>query len=465
MHKRFFSSVVTAFICFILCVNAIAQPIALHPSNPHYFQYKNKPTVLITSGEHYGAVLNLDFNYKTYLDELYSKNLNMTRTFSGVYCEPPGAFNIANNTLAPLPHKYIAPWVRSSTPGYRNDGNKFDLTKWDPEYFKRVKDFIAEAAERDIIVEFTLFCPFYEDTMWIYSPLHRGNNVNNTPDIPRTDVYTIDKSGSLLDIQKKLVRKLVTELNSFDNVIFEICNEPYFGGVTLEWQHAIANEIVETEKDLPKKHLVSQNVANGSSLISNPHPAVSIFNFHYAYPPVTIAYNYHLNKVIGDNETGFRGTSDSTYRFEGWRFIIGGGGLYNNLDYSFTPGYEKGDFIYNSKTPGGGSDSLRKQLSYLRKFIESFNFIKMKPDSTVLTDTSLRCNVLAEQGKQYAVYLIDGRLSSLSLSVPSGKYEAVWMHPATGKYEKARIVTSINGKVALTIPKHKEDIALRLRSR
>ena len=34
----------------------------LHPDNPHYFEWQGKPTVLVTSGEHYGAVLNLDFD-------------------------------------------------------------------------------------------------------------------------------------------------------------------------------------------------------------------------------------------------------------------------------------------------------------------------------------------------------------------------------------------------------------------
>jgi hypothetical protein len=33
-----------------------AQPIALHPDNPRYFLWRGKPTVLITSAEHYGAV-------------------------------------------------------------------------------------------------------------------------------------------------------------------------------------------------------------------------------------------------------------------------------------------------------------------------------------------------------------------------------------------------------------------------
>ena len=29
---------------------------------------------------------------------------------------------------------------------------------------------------------------------------------------------------------------------------------------------------------------------------------------------------------------------------EGWEFLLAGGGLYNNLDYSFTAGHEDGTF-------------------------------------------------------------------------------------------------------------------------
>lgn len=38
-------------------------PIRLHPDNPHCFLWRGKPMVLITSGEHYGAVM--DFGYAT----------------------------------------------------------------------------------------------------------------------------------------------------------------------------------------------------------------------------------------------------------------------------------------------------------------------------------------------------------------------------------------------------------------
>lgn len=458
----------TSIRLFILSVSlcgyllAAGQPIALHPQNPHYFTYKNKATVLITSGEHYGSLLNLDFNYKKYLAELHTKNLNLTRTFSGVYCEQPGAFNIGRNTLAPASLRYITPWARSSQPGYRNGGNKFDLTRWDEAYFKRLKDYLGEANRKGIVVEFTLFCPFYEDGMWVLSPMNPGNNVNSTPDVPRTDVYTLDKSGALLDIQKSLVKKIVTEVNKFDNVMFEICNEPYFGGVTIEWQHAIADVIAETEMNLPNKHLVTQNIQNGSSTVTNPHPAVSVYNWHYAYPPTTVAMNYHLNKALGDNETGFRGVSDSTYRFEAWRFILSGGALFNHLDYSFATGYENGNYKFDTTQPGGGSNVLRTQIGFLKKFIESVDFITMTPDSTVLNDNEAIYNAISDRGKQYAIYIrkLDG--DPVTLSIPSGNYSVYWMHPDSGKYEKSITTTSNDDKITLNVPIHADDIALKL---
>ena len=69
---------------------APAVPIALNPDNPHYFQWRGRPTILITSAEHYGAVMNLDFDYRKYLDTLAADGMNYTRVFSGAYVEPEG---------------------------------------------------------------------------------------------------------------------------------------------------------------------------------------------------------------------------------------------------------------------------------------------------------------------------------------------------------------------------------------
>lgn len=452
-----------------ICSPVLAQfaPLALHPDNPHYFLFRSKPTVLITSAEHYGAVLNLDFDYIPYLDELQSNGLNLTRIFTGAYVEPSGAFNIAKNTLAPAPNQFICPWARSTTPGYANGGNKFDLTRWDEAYFMRLKDFVAEAGKRGVIVEVVLFCPFYEEMQWELSPLNAENNTNGIGNVARTDVYTLDKHEGLLTVQEAMVRKIVDELKSFDNLYYEICNEPYFGGVTLEWQHHIASLIAEAEKNMEVPHLISRNVANGTAKIQHTHPAVSIFNFHYATPPYAVVQNYDLNKVIGDNETGFKGTADAVYRREGWEFILAGGALFNNLDYSFTAEHEDGSFNYPDTQPGGGNAEFRRQMQVLKEFIYEFDFVRMRPDTTVVQEglpDGAGMRALVEPGKQYAIYIHGGSQVALELAIPAGEYQVEWVNPVTGKVDKQENHHHSGHLFSITSPSYATDIALRLTS-
>jgi len=58
-------------------------PLSLHPDNPHYFLFRNQPTLLLTSAAHYGQVLNLDFDFIPSLDALHHDGLNYTRLFTG----------------------------------------------------------------------------------------------------------------------------------------------------------------------------------------------------------------------------------------------------------------------------------------------------------------------------------------------------------------------------------------------
>ena len=137
--------------------NLVGQPIVLHPENPHYLLYENKPMLLITSAEHYGAVLNTDFNYKKYLATMRAEGMNYTRIFTGSYVEVPGSFGIENNTLSPAVGSFIAPWKRSVEPSVYQGENKFDFDQWNPAYFTRLHDFIKVADEYGIIVEITFF--------------------------------------------------------------------------------------------------------------------------------------------------------------------------------------------------------------------------------------------------------------------------------------------------------------------
>jgi hypothetical protein len=459
--------------------------LQLHPQNPHYFLYRQKPLLIVGSGEHYGAVINLDFDYKKYLQTIADDSLNTTRVFTGAYVEKPGDFGIGKNTLAPAEGRLLLPWQRSTTPGYFLGGNKFDLTKWDETYFIRLKDFLSEAQRHDIIVEITLFSSHYASG-WKYSPFNPENNINQTAPVAAGLVNTL-QNGNILAHQERYVRKIVREINGFDNVYFEIQNEPWadqtdtvlvhneFGpaddwrttiqvvsALSNSWQRTVSQWIKDEEKTLPKKHLISQNISNYYYPVTDADPNVSIFNFHYAMP-AAVKENYYLNRVIGFNETGFAGRSDITYRRQAWRFLMAGGGLFNHLDYSFSTGSEDGsDTSY--KAPGGGSPSLRKEFAVLRKLFGRLQFIELHPDhSVVVASPGAFAQALSNSRTGWIIYYepMSTTQQPLLLNLPAGTYRAEWIDVHTGAIIHSETIT----KGRLRAPKGGTDKVVVIKKR
>jgi hypothetical protein len=239
-----------------------AEPIRAHPDNPHYYLFRGRPTVLVTSAEHYGAVINRAFDYNAYLDALKSHGLNYTRIYPAAFIEPEGTFD-AENTLAPKSEVLIQPWARSRTPGYRSGGSRFDLDRWDPQYFRRLRDFLTQADMRGIVVEVCFFNAQNRGS-WPMSPLFWKNNIQAAAQIDDyNDVQTL-KHPDLVRRQEEFVRRIVQEVNSFDNVILEICDEPTVYGTSKvlagPWIEHLVGVISQSESELPKKHLLGQQM-------------------------------------------------------------------------------------------------------------------------------------------------------------------------------------------------------------
>ena len=466
MVKRVLNLIILLAMAFV--GNTLSQstypPISLNESNPHYFSFRGKPTVLITSTEHYGSVINLDFDYITYLDELQKYGFNLTRIFTGDYAEGPSFFNYPVKQPLVVPQgRLIAPWARSSTPGYARGGNKFDLNTWDPEYFKRLKDFITQAGNRGIVVELTLFCPYYGNNL---SPFNGGNNING-----QSDVKVTLSNTRLVGYQTAMVQKIVTELKDFDNLYYEVCNEPYHGGGPIDWQDHIIQIIVETESPFKHKHLIAQGIANYTSTVANPNPHVSIYNWHYVYldnQTLTgdiVSRNYMLNKVLANDETGT--THDNTLcRREGWETIIAGCGVYDNLDLSFLHTDESGSTAPVPPCPNGGGPECRSWIKIVKDFIYEFDFVMMKPDNSVIISgvpDGVRARALVEEGRQYAIYIRGGfGTTKLEVKLPKGKYEAKWLNTKTGNTDKSENFKHKGGIRELTSPSYSEDIALKI---
>ena len=466
----------------------VSPPIRLDSRNPHYFLFRGKTIALITSGEHYGAVLNADFDYRKYLDALQSDGLNYTRLFPGSYVEVPAkSFGIRRNDLAPAEGPFIAPWERSGAPGYAGGGKKFDLAQWNPEYFTRLHDFLSEAAKRGIVVEISLFSSQYGEAQWALSPFNPANNVNNTGAIDWKLTNTVE-NGNILAWQERYTRKLVHEVNAFDNVIFELQNEPFADCPVLEgvvnpylfpparnqfpntietaddksiaWQAHVAQWIASEEEPLPTKHLVAQNYCDFGLPVNALIQGVSIVNFHYAYPEAALA-NYGLGKLLAYDETGFLGHDDAAYRRQAWNFMLSGGGAFDGLDYSFSAGHEDGSDT-EPNGPGGGSATFRHQLGILAQFMRSLPLADLAPDTRAVKHANgAYARVLSTPGKVYAIYLDGSGRADVTLDLPPGSYSGEWIDPESGPTTTVQFEHA-GGDKELRSPAARNGIALHL---
>jgi hypothetical protein len=466
------------------------QPVSLHPSNHHYFLYRGSPEILITSAEHYGAVVNGEFDYVKYLDALHSYGLNYTRIYPGALFEPVDKF-IPGNTLGVRPEKLVLPWARSKTQGYCLGGNLFDLSKWNKDYFERLKDFISEASERGIVVEICFFNCQYKDT-WPISPLYFKNNIQGEGNCGFNDTQTLnypDVAGR----QSDYVRKIVQEVNSFDNVILEICDEPILfdtpDSLAGLWIKHMVNVIKETEKSLPARHLIAQQIEGSMDgpvdFSDDPDVQVIVTQYDWAAGDQMgglkgLDYEYGHNKVIELNETdyypvwyGEGNDKISASRVEAWEFVVGGGAGFNQLNG-----------LYTVKNPAGKTEDnnlICTSLSKLGEFMHSFDFLNMKPDRNFVIHgipegVFYRC--ISEYGKQYALYIHHsirkgesyyfinpGKYSeNIIVSLPDGSYHAEWINPADGRVIATEDIKGNDKEYKLKTPPYTIDIALRIRN-
>src|SRR2546423_1169120 len=115
------------------------------------------------------------FDYNVYLDFLVAQHHNFFRLWrweapKWTDAQPKGVIKFCE------PH----PWMRTG-PGAAADGKpKFDLTKFSPDYFDRMRSRIIAARDRGIYVSIMLFEGWelqFTDA-WTYHPFNSANNIN-----------------------------------------------------------------------------------------------------------------------------------------------------------------------------------------------------------------------------------------------------------------------------------------------
>ena len=466
--------------------NASPGVIGVSEKNPHYFQYKGKEILLITSAEHYGGVVNKAFDYVKYFDMLAEYGLNYTRIYPGAFIVPTGRW-MPEDMLTPGENT-IVPWARSNEPGYINGGNKFDLSRWDSEYFVRLRDFLAEAGKRDIIVEICFFNCIHTDQYWQCSPLHKDANIQGVGDCDRVAFQSLDHEP-LVREQLRFVEKIIVETNEFDNVIYEFCDEPTSvltpSHKAYHWIEKLIEAAIETEGKLPKKHILAQQLEIGVDFACDDRVALIVTQY------ITMSWRqvggvpalnncYCFNKPIEFNETAYIGswikekTDDvlAISRLEAWEFMVGGGAGFNQLNGYFLPSNPSGENEFNRKILAG--------FRNLRTFLESFDFVKMTRDRETVRKSSIGAsvNMISEKGRQYAMYIHHsfpvfdtgsyyepnyGKYEPvLTLRLEKGDYTVTFIEPATLKTLKEVNVKSDGEDILLPCPRYDLDLAMKI---
>jgi collagenase-like protein with putative collagen-binding domain len=227
-------------------------PLHVLRSNPRYFADRTGRAVYLTGshvwwnlvGSHTwrtdcknGAVR--PFAFDEYLRQLSANGDNITRLWT---IEVPTWQECGVRvSVGPLP------WRRTG-PGRGLDGRpKFDLSRFDPSYYRRLRARVRAARARGIYVSVMLFEGWglqnHGFWRWRSHPFNRANNVNGIDgdlnhDGTGTEIQTL-RQRAVTAIQDRHVRKVVETVGNFDNVLYEIVNES--GPYSTPWQyHMIA---------------------------------------------------------------------------------------------------------------------------------------------------------------------------------------------------------------------------------
>jgi len=478
-----------------------AEPIGVFAGNPHYFGRDGKPFVLVTSDHHYGAVIDADFDGARFLDFLAAAGMNLTRIYPGGMFEPVDKY-IAGNPLGPRPGRQILPWLRSREAGANaalaEPGQvslKFDLERWNSDYFMRLRAFVDRARSKGIVVEVAFFNGMYADC-WPLMPFYHANNLQGVGHYEPAEcgLFTTcnPRNQDVLRYQRAYVAKITAELNEYDNVIFDICDEPLLQGLpngnvafmpdsaVIPWLRALKEAFLETEATLPKKHLLGQTVQSASPDLSAEAWCAWLPTEYVRAATAALKKDYAAGKPIVDVESDyFGGALVKPYnvedvRLEGWWFLLGGGAGVINLNGEYHRGQE-----------AGGADTHERivpQRKILKDFVESLDLTSItRFDGLSDIPAGAFASALATPGKEYAVYLFhakdDGawgahfvatpgayRDTFIVKAVPAGRYELGWVDPADGTIKDSQRLDWRGGDLAVTTPAYALDVVLRMRA-
>jgi hypothetical protein len=425
------------------------KKIEIYVQNPAYWQYDGKP-VLLLGGSVDDSLFQIP-DLKEHLDLLkqvggnYIRNTMSSRNDKGFEVQP----------FKKLP-----------------DG-KYDLEKWNEEYWDRFQNMLKWTYERDIIVQIEVWATFdyYRDN-WAVNPFNPKNNVNYTAKqtglSEQVNSHPIQcennffwsvpaerNQKTVLKYQRRFVDKMLSYSLKFGNVLYCMDNET---SVTPQWGKYWSEYIKSKAKETGVS-VHTTEMWDKWDLAHSMHNAT--FDHPETYSFVDISQNNHqkgqkhwdnakrqrtriagkvrpLNnvKIYGADEYGrFGNDRDGMERF--WRNIFGG----------------LASARFHRPTSGLGlSKKAQANIRSMRMITDKIDIFTCQPRNDLLSDRKPNeAYCIANPGAEYALYFPDGGEVTLDTGKMNKPATVQWLDIMKSRWLDAQRLES-KSKLTLRCP-------------
>ncbi len=482
----------------LLCSGTGLAQIEPYARNPSYWQYEGRPILLFGGSDRDNIFQWAGDGTKLadHLDLLISSGGNYIRC------------TMSSREYTAEGHRWdLLPYPFSKVNG------KYDLTRWNDVYWKKLRTLLAETKKRGIIVQLEFWDrwnEFGDSTRprggWYWSPWNPDNNINYSwSDSPllkqgKTDFYNVFHDAAvtgdpvLLPWQQRFVRKVVDEVidGGLGHVLFQVDNESGYGDDTQApdpyWAR-FARQCAKSKGTGYELYVCSQRrfhpptpcLTKDFQDWNNPDIRVPIinpaFNFcdisqnngtvgqqHYdnllwfrskvmehGVRPINNVKSYHFNWAIGAEWDQRQPGTDAEAGARLWRTVFAGAASFR---FHRCTEVGKKELAENKGLGGIGLSRLAQtHLASMRKFVDKIQVFRMNPRNDLLSDrVANEAYCLAEPGRQYAVFFTgesDGRVR-IELTLSDRPSQLRWLDIGTSRWGQTAVARS--GDLTLEAP-------------
>lgn len=426
------------------------------PRAGHYLTWRGQPLLLIGDSVTQGWMESgTNFNQHAYLKALAARGINLLMLWS---------FKGTNADLQRQDRRigYDAPevWPWAGSPEDRT----FDLRRFNPAYFDRLRQLVAQAEPKGIVVLVTIH-DGWTKTCFAGHPFNRelGNGpiadrrhyvalADYDREMPSTFDPTWDWRQRNQYFQERFCARLLAELEPFSNVIYELFNEGEWYDRTRRRrheQHFLAFCRARTSKLLLSNcdHIAGfspHREGNLDMVTLHPRDWAGHFprfaaGFH-ATPPKPYLYSEPVPEFDGETPS-----LDEVQRSV-WETALAGASWVNQNDTSF--GWDPQATISASTA---ARDRAYDYAGHCARFFNhsGVSFWEMAPEAGLSSNGVC----LARPGEEYVIYAWTGDEFTVDLSAaPEAEFAVRWFDPRTGRFQAAPAVGGGNARERFSPP-------------